>query len=322
MSFSHLTCSDRARLAVLCRAGHTQKDIAALLGKHPSTISRELRRNRTRQGYHARIAGQKAVHRRWLVNQRHVKLTPGTSLTAYVVNRLKRYWSPEQIAGRRKHETGQSDMSYLTIYNFIRRHKALKQYLRCQKPYRRRWGTKKREKQREHGKKRWIDTRPEVINTRSRIGDWEGDTVIGKSGGSRLLTYTERKSGLAIAVKIPGGAGQAEVITLATEQRFKRLPKRKRRSLTYDNGTEFSDYERIEKRTGMEVYFAHPYHSWERGTNENTNGLYRQFFPKKHDLDKVNQKAIDRVTRLLNTRPRKRHQYRTPEEVFRSKKND
>lgn len=321
MSFHHLTSSDRARLAALKRAGHNQKRIAALLGKDPSTISRELRRNKTRRGYHARIAGQKASQRRLHANQRFRKLVPGARLTAYVTTRLKQYWSPEQIAGRLARETGTQVISYPTIYAFILAHAAYKRYLRHQKPYRRRYGTKKREKQRELDKKRWIDARPEIVNNRRRVGDWEGDTVLGKDGGSpRLLTYVERKSGKAVAAKLAGGTGQAERVTAATEARFRHLPKRKRLSLTYDNGVEFSDFERIEKRTGMTVYFAHPYHSWERGTNENTNGLYRQFFPKKHDFTNTSQQDIDRVTRLLNTRPRKRHHYRTPDEVFRSKK--
>lgn len=319
MSFSHLTSSDRARLASLKRAGLRQKQIAKQLDKDPSTISRELRRNQTKRGYHARIANQKAGRRRLRANQRFRKLRPKAKLTKYVAKRLKRYWSPEQIAGRLMYETGKPIVSYNTIYDYIRAHKALKRYLRHQKPYRHHYGTRKREKQREHDKKRWIDTRPKVVNERGRIGDWEGDTVLGKGHGPRLLTYTERKSGKAKALKVIGGKGLSADVTNKTEQWAKSIPKSKLLTTTYDNGTEFSNHEVIEKRTGTTVYFAHPYHSWERGTNENTNGLYRQFFPKKHDLTNTSQKDIDRATRLLNTRPRKRHHYQTPDEVFRSK---
>lgn len=321
MSNHHLTRSDRARLAALKRAGLSQKQIAAQLGKNPSTICRELKRNKTRRGYHARIAHQRTLHRRLVANQRFRKLTPHAALTKYVTNRLKRYWSPEQIAGRLKHETGQSAISDQTIYAYIAHHQGYKRYVRCQKPYRRHYGTAKRSKQRELAKKRWIDERPQVVNNRERVGDWEGDTVIGGSNkaGPRLLTYVERKSGKAKAAKVLGGTGLAHQVTVATEEQFKRLPRHLKQTLTDDNGVEFLDHEVTEKRTGLTIYFAHPYHSWERGTNENTNGLYRQFFPKDCDFSKVSQKDIDRVTRLLNTRPRKRHHYQTPDEVFSSR---
>jgi transposase, IS30 family len=318
MSYAHLTNSDRARIAALKRAGLTKKEIARQLDKHPATIGRELRRNKTgRAFYNARTAGQKAVARRLGANQRFRKLLPGTSLTKYVARRLKRYWSPEQIAGRLRYETGRNIVSYWAIYEYILAHPHLKRYLRRLKPYRRHWGTKKREQIRDAASRRWIDERPEAANDRTRLGDWEGDTVVGKPGRGRLATYVDRRSGKAQALKVPGGNGLAQAIANQTVAWFQKLPKAKRHTLTYDNGTEFSNHEYIEDKAALQVYFAHPYHSWERGTNENTNGLYRQFFPKKGDLDPVSQREIDRVTRLLNTRPRKRHQYRTPDEVFR-----
>lgn len=144
--------------------------------------------------------------------------------------------------------------------------------------------------------------------------------MVGRSGGDRFLTYTDRLSGKALALKVPGGAGLAEAVANTTKASFLKLPKIKRHTMTYDNGIEFTQHEYIEDQTGLVVYFAHPYHSWERGTNENTNGLYRQFYPKKTNLDPVTQKDLDKVTRLLNTRPRKRHHYRTPDEVFRGGK--
>jgi IS30 family transposase len=321
MSFTHLTSTDRARIAALKRAGLNQVEIARQLGKHHSTIGRELRRNKTgRSTYNARTAGQKAASRRLAANQHFRKLLPGSGLANYVVRRLKRYWSPEQIAGRLRYETGRGIVSLGTIYAYILAHPSLKQYLRCLKPYRRHWGTKKREQIRDTANRRWIDDRPQAANDRTRIGDWEGDTVVGKAGRDRLLTYTDRLSGKAQALKVPGGDGLAEAIANRTVAWFQKLPKAKRHTLTYDNGTEFSQHEYVEDHAALPVYFAHPYHSWERGTNENTNGLYRQFFPKKTDLDAVSQRDVDRATHLLNTRPRKRHQYRTPDEVFRSKK--
>jgi len=192
--------------------------------------------------------------------------------------------------------------------------------MRIQKPYRRRWGTVKRQQIRNAANRRWIDERPAAANNRTRVGDWEGDTVLGVPGRSRLLTYADRLSGKAKAIKVPGGDGLAEVVADRTIGWLGKLPRTKRHTMTYDNGTEFGQHEYIEDHSSLQVYFAHPYHSWERGTNENTNGLYRQFFPKKADLDPVSQRQIDTATRLLNTRPRKRHHYRTPDEVFRDGK--
>lgn len=316
MSYTHLTGTDRVRIATLKRAGHTQLEIARQLGKSRSTICRELYRNKTgRNSYNARTAKQKAA-----ANQRFRKLIPGSGLVKYVRNRIKRYWSPEQIAGRLRYETGKNLASYYVIYAYILAHPSLKQYLRHPSPYRRRWGTNKRGQIREATVMRSIDARPEAANQRRRMGDWEGDTIIGKPGHDRLATYTDRRSGKAKALKVPGGEGLAEAVADQTTAWLTKLPKAKRLTLTYDRGSEFSQHEYIEDHSSLLVYFAHPYHPWERGTNENTNGLYRQFFPKKASLDAVSQRQVDRVTRLLNTRPRKRHQYRTPDEVFRDGK--
>ena len=171
-----------------------------------------------------------------------------------------------------------------------------------------------REKAREYGKKRWIGERPEVINDRARIGDWEGDTIIGAERTKRILTHVERKTGYLIADFLPKVS--AEIVAEKIAKNFKKLPREKRRSITYDNGTEFSAHETIEKKTKAIVYFANQYHSWERGTNENTNGLLRQFFPKKSSFATVNQDDVDRATKLLNRRPRKRLCYLTPKEMF------
>jgi IS30 family transposase len=191
----------------------------------------------------------------------------------------------------------------------------LKKYLRCQKgKYRRRHGTVHREKAREYGKKRWIGERPEVINERARIGDWEGDTIIGGERTKRILTHVERVTCYLLADILP--AVSAEIVAQKTIESLKKIPKSKRKSITYDNGTEFSAHETIEKKTKATIYFANKYHSWERGTNENTNGLIRQFFPKKSLFAKVTQRDVDRVTKLLNRRPRKKLCYLTPYEMF------
>jgi transposase, IS30 family len=203
-----------------------------------------------------------------------------------------------------------------TIYQYIYNQKPdLKKYLRCRKgKYRRRYGTRIREKQREEAKKVRIDKRSEIVNNRLRLGDWEGDTVIGHDNSGSLVTYVDRRSGYTMIDYVRRAT--ADRIKHQAIARFKKLPKQKRYTITYDNGSEFSAYEWIERLTGALVYFAYPYHSWERGTNENTNGLIRQFFPKRSSFIDITKQDTGRVERLLNTRPRKRLNYLTPYEVF------
>jgi IS30 family transposase len=204
-----------------------------------------------------------------------------------------------------------------SIYKFIyAKEKGLIKYLRCQKgKYRRRYGTRIREKQREEMKKKRIDKRPEIVEKRERIGDWEGDTIIGKEKTVHILTHVERKSGLLLADKLERGT--AELTKEKTIERFKAIPKNKKHTITYDNGATFFEYEMTEKKTGIGIYFAWPYHSWERGTNENCNGLLRQFFPKKSSFAIITQRQINEACSLINNRPRKRLGYLTPNEVFR-----
>jgi IS30 family transposase len=159
-----------------------------------------------------------------------------------------------------------------------------------------------------------IDQRPQIVDQRKRIGDWESDTVEGRKGKGLLATHVERKSRYTVAVKVADKS--APTVTRATVKRMKRLPKAKRKTMTMDNGKEFAGFAHLESQLGIRTYFAHPYHSWERGTNENTNGLLRQFFPKGTDFTQVTDSEVDRVERLLNNRPRKCLGYRTPAEVF------
>lgn len=162
--------------------------------------------------------------------------------------------------------------------------------------------------------KKRINTRPEIIEKRERIGDWEGDTIVGKERKLAILTHVDRKSGYLIANKL--NKITAEYVNKITIQTFKDFPDNAKQSITYDNGTYFSQYEFIERDTSMDVYFAFPYHSWERGTNENTNGLLRQFYPKKSPFKNITQINLDKYVNLINNRPRKRLHYRTPCEVF------
>lgn len=300
-------------LGALWRTGHSQSFIAEHLGKHRSTISRELARNRApnKSGYHAAQARLLSAERRRVANQRCRKLTSNKQLQHIIEHKLvKRHWSPEEFAGT------VGGISHPTIYRWIYEERPdLKKHLRHHgSKWRRKHGTKEREKQREEAKKRRIDLRPQIVERRGRFGDWEGDTVIGTDRKSAILTHVERKSGYVFLDKLPRAL--AETVRQKTVKRFSRLPKKHRRTITYDNGTEFAAHELIERETKAKVYFAHPYSSWERGCNENLNGLLRQYLPKKTALTEVTQSDLDRIAWLLNTRPRKRLNWRTPVEVL------
>lgn len=319
MSHKHITAAQRNELSAFLRAGTQQKDIARLLHKDRTTMWREKNRNKANnKKYHAGVAKEKTEQRQIAAHQRQRKIEHNPWLRNYIIKKMRKRWSPEQIAGRMKqkwkntksrHIGKDSIDKYLYAYR-----KDLVQYLRCQKgKYRRRYGTRIREKQREEAKKRRIDQRPAMVETRARIGDWEGDTILGKDK-NHILTHVERKSGLLLADKLR--VVTAEETKIKTVARFKGIPQKKKHTATYDNGTTFAEHERTERETGMQIYFAYPYHSWERGCNENANGLLRQYFPKGMPLANVEQKEIDRVVAEMNNRPRKRLHYRTPNEVF------
>jgi len=321
MSYKHISSSQRNELSALFRAGLKQNKIAKLLGKSPSAISQELKRNpaATKMGYDAGVAKANTKQRRIIANQRFRKIENNVWLRNYIVKKTKKYWSPEQISGRLEKkwpEDRNRQIGKDSIYKFLyAERKDLVKYLRCQKgKYRRRYGTRIREKQREALKKRRIDQRPEIVEKRGRIGDWEGDTIVGKERTKQILTHVERKSGLLLGNKLEFST--AEETKNKTIERFDKIPKNKKYTSTYDNGTTFSEHEMTEKKTGIEIYFAWPYHSWERGANENANGLLRQFFPKKSSFAMITQEAIDEACRLINNRPRKRLGYLTPNEVF------
>lgn len=323
MSHTQLTRDDRVALAAFLLAGKTQKAIAERLGKSPGTLSREVARNEDDDGvYRGGSAHQKTRTRRYRAKAPAQKIGNDRKLRRHIVRKLKRYWSPEQIAGRMKRMTGRTIISHEAIYQFVYRDRSdLKAYLRCRKgKYQRKRGTAKREAARDAMKTRHIHDRPAIVERRDRIGDWEGDTIIDRTKRQRILTHVERASGFGMADKLD--AVTADLVNTATQKRFRRLPTAKRHTLTRDNGTEFGDGDPvIEQRTGMRVYRATPYHSWERGTNENWNGLLRQFFPKKTSFATVTQTDIERVVRILNDRPRKRLGYRTPREVFNGRCN-
>lgn len=320
MPHKHFTPEQRNELAALLRARVKKKNIAKQLRKDRTTIWRERKRG---SGFNSRYYVLKskrlAKEKRIKANARFRKIENDRFLRKYIIKKLKKYWSPEQIAGRWNKRHKRKCIGKDTIYKFVYgKKKDLVKYLRCQKgKYRRRYGTRIREKQREALKKRRIDGRPEIINQRARIGDWEGDTIIGKDKKPAILTHIERKSGLVLGDKLERAT--AEAVKQKTVERFKRISRDKKYTITYDNGSAFSEHDTTERQTGLTIYFAYPYHSWERGTNENVNGLLRQFFPKKTIFATITQKDIQKAVRLLNNRPRKRLNYSTPYEVFNGK---
>lgn len=317
--YTHLTSNQRVELAALVRVKVKLKDIARQLGKAPSSITRELQRNGNSDGYRAITARRRTKERRISANKRFRKIENNERLRRYTVNKLKKCWSPEQIAGRLKKEYGKTVVCHETVYQWIyKEENDLKKYLRCRKGrYRRRYGTKECKKAKEEAKKKRIDIRPDIVERRERIGDWEGDTIRGLEKKIAILTHVERRSGYLLADKLEHAT--AEQTKEIAVKRFKLIPKKKRHTITYDNGSEFSFHDMIEDQTKTEIYFAYPYHAWERGANENANGLLRQFFPKKMPFRDIRQREIQKAVYLINTRPRKRLSYLTPCEVFKNK---
>jgi len=308
MSHTHIGPEDWPVIARMLRADFSLSAIARTIGKELSSVSRHVQDNGGRDEYNVReVRRRKRMVR--VTAMAGVRVLKGALLRT-VTRMLKEHQSPEQIAG----VLGTVVAS--TIYRYIKeRAPHLKKYLRSQKgKYRRRYGTKIRETVREQAKKRRIDERPAIVERRGRLGDWEGDTMQGRDKRVRIVTFVDRRSGYLIAFLLP--LMRAELLTTLTLRRFRSVLKTKRRTFTLDNGPEFSDWERLEKKSGATVYFAYPYHFWERGTNENTNGLLRQYFPKSHDFNLITPAELAHVIRRLNKRPRKRLKFKSPRQVF------
>lgn len=290
--------------------------IANVLERRESVISKELSRNGGRLKYSASAAQARYKKLRKESKEKYKKIENSNFLQKYVVKNIKKYLSPEQISGKLRREEG-SVLSHETIYKWIyKKRPKLQKYLRCQKgQWKRKRGTKKRAKQRRMQKFKCIETRPQIVEEKARLGDWEGDTVIGKNRKQRILTYVDRKSGYGKAVILH--TVTADIVQRRTKDIFEKIPRKKRHTITYDRGKEFGEEDLIlENYTKTKVYRAHAYSSWERGANENWNGLLRQFFPKGSCFNHITQKNLDLVVRLLNHRPRKRLNFLSPHQVF------
>lgn len=316
MLYKHFTRDDRIKLGVLLRVRHSFRSCAKHTGFSPAAIGDEVNENGGRNNYDPYLAHRNAKKKRHQANQCHRKFKKDSWQAQIVIGLLENGWSPEQIAGRTKQELNCQLFSPATIYNNINPDKELSKLLpRKHSKYRRTKEGNERKLFRESlDDRRCIDSRPSVVTQRSRIGDWEGDTIIGKERTARIVTHVERKTGYLLADLLH--TVSAEIVSDVSTKAFKSIPQDKKYTITYDRGTEFSDYEITEKKTLLEIYFANAYHSWERGTNENTNGLLRRYFPKKTLFSSIRKEKLKNVVLSINQRPRKRLGYQSPYELF------
>lgn len=304
MNYTHLSLGERYQIYALIGAEHSIKFIADTLGRNPSTISREIRRNKGLRGYRVNHAHNKAQARR-----ANNAVTIVTDIWCWVTDKLKDSWSPEQIAGFH------GGISHMSIYRYIWRDKrqggTLWQCLRRKgKPYRKRLTAETRGRINDRVS---IHERPCVVEERSRIGDWEADTVIGQHHKQAIVTLVERKTGLLKMKRV--GHKTAQQVSEAMIGILKPV-RLQVKTITSDNGKEFAQHKKVKRKLFTSFFFADAYASWQRGTNENTNGLIREFLPKGCDFRQVSDDEIQAIENKLNNRPRKRLGFKTPMQVF------
>lgn len=306
--YTHLTQEQRYHISAYLKNGYSLSQIARELNVHKSTISREIVRNKGKRGYRPKQAEQLAISR---------KANNSPKITdfgwAYIAYLLKKKYSPEQITGRLRYLGWKEVPSPETIYRYIYENKrkggTLYQHLRGQKTYRKR-GYKGHDRRGQLCNRTSIDYRPEQANQRQRLGDYEGDTMVGKNHKGALLTLVDRVSREVKITAMPNRkASRISQLCVSC------LKRENVASITFDNGKEFAQHEYIARKLNTNIYFAHPYHSWERGTNENTNRLIRQYLPKSRRLDTLTEEEVQYIEDSLNNRPRKVLGFRTPLEV-------
>ena len=312
MTYTHLTQCERYQIQALKDNNFSLRHIAKQLGRSASTIAREITRSQAERSYQADTAHGLALNRaRMCRNARAI--APDRWLAVQTLLRL--YLSPEQICGRFELQ-GAAPISHESIYQHIYRNKAqggdLASYLRCQKARRKRYGSGN-ERRGQIKDRVCIEQRPAIAQTRQRIGDWEGDTVIGRGNTGVLVTLVDRCSRYTLVRCLPNR--EAAPVSAAILEML-RPHKKSCHTITFDNGKEFADHVFFGNCLKAAVFFAHPYHSWERGTNENTNGLLRQYFPKAMSFTDLSDMDVADAAYRLNHRPRKCLGYRTPHEVF------
>ena len=306
MTYKHLSQAERYQIHALMKAGHDQSQIAKLLDRHKSTISRELSRNTGSRGYRPKQACEMSADR-----AQHSRNAPTVEpwVREAACALLCIQWSPEQIAS-------QLPISHETVYQYVYADKAqggtLWKHLRCQKQKRKRYASG-RDRRGQIPNRRPLSERPLHIEARRQVGHWECDTVIGASHKGAVVTMVERKSGYAVMAKVEKKT--SELVSSAIVDKLQPLAARVK-TLTFDNGKEFAGHAHIDQQLQSTAYFARPFASWERGSNENLNGLLRQYVPKKRAMSTVSDEEIRMIQNRLNNRPRKRLGFKTPAEVF------
>jgi IS30 family transposase len=312
MSYKQLTYEQRIEIHALLKAGFNQAKIATMIGVNRSTLCREIQRNTGQRGYRPIQANQRALARRGSA-AKAVRFTD--ELKKEVTERLKLDWSPEQISGWLRNND-KPTVSHETIYQFIITDQAngghLYKHLR-QGHKRRRKRIKNKGRRGQIPNRTSIDLRDPVVQSKERVGDWEIDTVIGKNHKGALVTAVERKTKFTCIRHVP--RKEAALVTKALIDMLSPF-KEWVHTITADNGKEFAEHEKIAAALNAKFYFAHPYSSWERGLNENTNGLIRQYFPKKTSLVHLDKKLVRWVQNRLNNRPRKTIDFFTPFQLF------
>lgn len=311
-SYTQITCEERYQIYTLLKIGKNQSEIAELLERDKSSISREIRRNTGKRGYRPKQAHQLAEGRRKAV-PKYKAMTD--EMIESIESEIRHEWSPEQVSGRAKLD-GRPTVSHETIYQHIWKDKQqggdLYKSLRCQgKKYQKRRNGKSTRGAIKNAVS--IDKRPKAVDEMKRVGDWEIDTVIGKNHKGAIVTIVEKKTRFLTAALV--SSKHAEPVTSATLTLLASF-KGRLHTITADNGKEFAYHEEITEKLGAKVYFAHPYSSWERGVNENTNGLLRQYFPKGTDFRTLTQAEIDFAVARINNRPRKVLGFKTATEMM------
>lgn len=324
MKYIHFTVEEREKIQEMLWQKASIRTIAAALGRSPSSVSREVKKNVDSLGkrYTPRAAHERALKKR-KSRGREDRLKNNT-IREYVIRHIKKGWSPEQIAGRMPQEIPGETISYEAIYQYIyaqvhrngwgelrRGAEDLRPYLKRRHKRRQKKGMRKAQRIASRLNIPSIEERSSLVDQRIRIGDWETDSIASKNNEAGLNSLLDRKSGLMLLTRIKDKTSES-----TTEAIVKRLSLLPRYTLTMDNGSENHKWKEIESRTGLRCFYADPYASWQRGSNENGNGLVRWYFPKKTDFKKISNKEIARVEHALNTRPRKRLGWKTPLEVF------
>lgn len=316
MANDHLKPEERDDIASWHAQGVPKRQIAKLLGRAETTITREFQRNSVTLRFSGRRKYCAIAAQRLCEARRHkprTKKMQRPEIRDYVDERIKqRYWSPDQVSGRMKvdfPEDPRRRISPQTIYRFIDESDNPRPYRQCLRRFcvrkHRRNATPEAAK---------IENRPDVIEQRERVGDWEGDTIVGAGRSGGVLSAVERKTGYTILAKVDHL--KSATVNKRIIRRLKRVPHAQRKSITFDNGSEFAGHRQLAKSLGVDIYFADPHSPWQRGTNENTNGLVRQFLPKGTNFREISHAEVSRIQTLLNERPRKRLGYRTPQEAL------